>query len=202
MKRIESGMCPSAWKIWLHPRRTRREVSELTAELEQLKDVSVILGRAEGELESTQRELDATRNELQSLRQDHNLLRDNICRLENEKTRLEERVSELERDLRNANQELAGRIEADTQIKKFEAKLGGIEKLKTQYEQRIRRLRDEIKSLRSYSGMANPEADELREIDMVTGRPKDVTARKQTSAARRSQKPAADDSDWLQELPS
>lgn len=195
-------MAKSAWYIWLHPVRTRRTVDELTALTAEDAELREELETLRETLCGTNSQLSEKTSEVHILREEKDALAASHCELEKEKAVLEERVEELERELDRSSRELSRRVDAETQIREFEAKLGGIESLKAQYELRIRRLRDEIRNLRKQSGQQQPGSEELREIDMNTGRFNEETTRKSVVSAgsRQPSSVANDDADWLQDL--
>lgn len=171
------------------------------------------------ELAETRRSLAASTAELMTLRVEHDRIqtevtrmREDITLLTAEKTRQELNIRNLEREngrlsreLDEAREEVAARIDADTRVREFEARLSGIEQMKRLYEQRLKHLKDEVRALRKAAG-ENAGADELGEIDMrsditgdenlKTGSIPVVPTNKQKSRRRE-----ADGTDWLLTLP-
>lgn len=138
-------------------------------------------------------------------------------RLEREKEALTRRVSELSDELAAAKEELLDRLDAETQVREFEAMLTQVEEMKAGYERRIERLRRALVAAREAGGLAATPSAELMEIDMTdtgvspaespesAGPPPEAlqsTRRPEAGPGDSSVSPPADpEADWLQMLP-
>ena len=183
----------SAWKIWLHPRVSRRAFEELSDAADECASLRVELAAAQATVEEQRAELADIRADLEAAIERSGQLDAEMGRLsavnrelECEKVKLDHNVAELQRKLNEANAELGRRIDADTQIAAFEAKLKGFEEVKERYEQRIRRLRNEVRRLRDAGTAESADLSELREIDMTGSLPGS----------------GPEGSDWLEDLPA
>lgn len=183
----------SAWKIWLHPRVSRQAFEELSAAAGECASMRIELAAAQATVTELRAELAAVITDLESERERRGQLDAELGRLsavngelECEKIKLGHSVAGLQRKLDEANAELGRRIDADTQIAAFEAKLKGFGEVKERYEQRIRRLRNEVRRLRDAGAAESADSSEMREIDMTGSLPG----------------PGPAGSDWLEDLPA
>lgn len=156
-------MAYSAWHIFLHPVRTGRELEETLRNLDSLQEDNSRLQEA----------LTVAETRISELERDAEVLRQELADAERKRVDASRAAEELWAKLRKENEEtgrlrkeLSKRLEAEEQIKIFESKLGKFEDFKKKYEDRIDKLRKEIRLLRERRVVINPESEELREIDM------------------------------------
>lgn len=92
--------------------------------------------------------------------------------------------------------------QAEDLLHEVDEKMKSVADMRAAYEKRITRLRDEIVRLKKASGSENPEANELREIDM-RGPAIYPWERKPEAREPEDEKPkrkSKDDGDWLELL--
>ena len=183
----------SAWKIWLHPRLSRRVFEELSEAAETSESLCERLHREKRELEELKLRREEEALKLEELKLH---LEEEKLRLEEEKLKLRNRVEYLESRNGELQTELENRVDADTRIRAFEKQLEGFQEVKRQYENRIERLRGEIIRLRGMRGPSAPINSDIGEIDMTTG-----AVRRMGASKRKPEPPKTDDSDWLKDLP-
>lgn len=174
------------WQIWLHPRRSARELEEQRGELAEFAES---LARAE-------RELIACRERERELQQ-----------------RVGELEEQLKCQRKDREEESRQWQEIERGIKEIEERLSEAEVMKSRYERRIRNL---TMRLRDNAGMAKRDDDDDSElIDMTdTGAQRRIIPGTKEPASGRGGKegkggadpmlnksPQRDDSDWLRTLP-
>lgn len=182
-------MAYSAWQIWLHPRLSRRVMAELEGEAGSLRR------RADEQAEALRTaagEAAVATDKMAQLELERNSARDEAAALTRE-------AGELRGEVARLKAELAERREAAEVYAEVEKNMKRVGEMKDKYEKRIARLRDEIVRLKTASRTENPEAGELREIDMLgeTIAPRPRQAEHMRGQAQRKTR---DDGDWLELL--
>lgn len=174
----------SAFSVWLHPRRSRRELDALDEELRSLR---AGCEQAESDRRTLQQNL-----EEMTMRTTH--LSSRLAEEMEEKNR---KVAELEGECSQLNSELAEwrrtRMELDSiarQMKEWEG-------VKAKYEERIRLLRLRLNEAMGRNATAASGGDDSEILD--SGESPYIDMRGPVRRRRRSA--GADDSDWLIELP-
>lgn len=166
------------------------------------------------ELEKQAADNAAMRIELASLTERQKAADDRHAESERVMTSLHERINTLSKE--NANLESALCASRDEQerlreeldekekieeaVRDIEDRFKGFEKMKARYEKRIARLREEVVKLKKASGSGDPEADEIKEIDMLCPPPVSATARYKSCYNESSGRVVKDESDWLELL--
>lgn len=197
-----SRLVYSAWKIWLHPRITRRAMTELEQACQNSgSNRAAQIEALELQLETSRSQLENTREELAGMRE------------ELERTRYE---------LQEARTELAARADTEAQLREFGDILAAAEEMKAHYESRIQLLRNriiEMKKNRTPIGARNMGSGL---IDMLETAPQSAAQQGPQSQNPLQQNPGAKNSvehgagaqnseggdsvseeegDWLEELP-
>lgn len=172
-----------------------RERAELESLRDKQRELTCELSEVKGRLAALEKENETLCIELEELK-----AREVECKRE-----LAEKTAALEATGAE-NVSLRARLEEQAQaedlLREVDEKMRGVADLRAAYEKRIGRLRDEIVRLKKASGVENPEANELREIDMrgpaiypwerkpEVKKPKEETPKQKTK----------DDGDWLELL--
>lgn len=189
-KKGNSGF--SAFRIWLHPRRSRREMESLlerNAELEaQLVDAGEDISRRMAEKDAMiSRMADDNSNSSRQAKKEIKALR-----MENERLRSE--VLEWQQ----------ARIEMDS----INAQLKEWEKVKEQYEKRIRKLKNQLGEASERSSrrltVSSPDSEILDDGEPLYMDPEEMKERERLSqkkSGKRMTRLPKDDSDWLLTLP-
>lgn len=182
----------SAFRIWLHPRRSRREMESLlerNAELEaQLVDAGEDISRRMAEKDAMiSRMADDNSNSSRQAKKEIKALR-----MENERLRSE--VLEWQQ----------ARIEMDS----INAQLKEWEKVKEQYEKRIRKLKNQLGEASERSNrrltVSSPDSEILDDGEPLYMDPEEMKERERLSqkkSGKRMTRLPKDDSDWLLTLP-
>lgn len=182
----------SAFRIWLHPRRSRREMESLlerNAELEaQLVDAGEDISRRMAEKDAMiSRMADDNSNSSRQAKKEIKALR-----MENERLRSE--VLEWQQ----------ARIEMDS----INAQLKEWEKVKEQYEKRIRKLKNQLGEASERSSrrltVSSPDSEILDDGEPLYMDPEEMKERERLSqkkSGKRMTRLPKDDSDWLLTLP-
>ena len=196
----------SAWKIWFHPQLTQQVMADIEAQMEadhaELEALRVKhqeraceLSEVKGRLAVLEKENDGLRRELEDM-----TARESDCKRE-----LAEMVASLEAtgaENVSLRARLKEQAEAEDLLREVDEKMRGVADMRAAYEKRITRLRDEIVRLKKASGSENPEANDLREIDM-RGPAIYPWERKPEAKEPEDEKPkrkTKDDGDWLELL--
>lgn len=171
----------SAWKIWLHPQMAGRVLADYENRLDELLT-----------------EIGSNKAEIERLLKEKEEAVELAARLEEDNRELGKQLKETREKLEKADEELSDRKEAEEQIAEFESVLTRVEEMKRRYEQRIASLRHIVEDMKKASGEKNPEAMELKEISLDSGR-------EVHRQPKRTEKPVKEkresDLNWLEPLP-
>lgn len=190
-----------------------REMDGLRAELKDTRDSTAAL----------ETELDRVRKECADLRQRHSGMREEYDSLSAENVRLRTQLRETEEQLRELSARIDEAKEVEERLEEFERALTQVESMKAGYERRIALLRDMVKTLKAERKVDDGHAEELRPIEMTSGRSriKDMRPDPRESldsatfadkrpaspsvvrsvASESPGEPEEDDDDWLRTLP-
>lgn len=176
------------WRIWLHPRRTSREIRELRDALSELREK---ISRGEEARIALQSSLSAAE---QSVR----------C-AEVENAGMQTKIEELNRQVKEYEEESAEWSRIEEEMLEVYGKLESVEQLKRDYERKIERLRLRLRD--EMSDSTNDEKSEL--IDMQTDAPPTRARGSQTPQPKTGkvqpgdeERPEESTSPWLRVLPS
>lgn len=164
-----------SWKIWLHPKRTRREMEQMEESLvTQSDEMSALLTRMS--------ELTAEYSNLQHAYENEKLkskkLDDSVMTLTSELLKTRSMLDSKQRDLLMY-------ADQSEQIETFMKKLNEVEQLKHHYEQRINRLRAKVIELQTGNAQVS-----IMHFDNSNQTPKESNSYPQDL-----------NGDWLQPLP-
>lgn len=169
-----------AWQIWMHPRRTVRE-------MEAMEESLLEYAGERTELESSVARLTS---ELEILAAEKGALAEQNDKLKGAVETVTEELMKTRRQLDTARQELTSSQDEDEMRREIERRIGEFEQLQKHYELRIMKLRERIRELQSAREPENHTAN-MEIIDMGGDTP--------APATERSRRPDAD-SEWLRSL--
>lgn len=189
-------MSYSGWNVWLHPRRTAKELSEALAQNAELSESLAIIeketARLADELADRQKKLEDSEARLYKLA----LEQTSIDRRNNE---LSKTVEMQSKEIARLSADLKSREDAESMIAGFEKMLSGVESMKANYEKRIERLKSQIKDMKK-SAESRDRADSELSIDMdPDSLSSQIRKRLRPDIDRRHHR--EEDTNWLEELP-
>lgn len=135
----------SAWKIWLHPRLTRAELERMDADLVNADSLHEQLCAMTEEKDRIVAELGSARSALTRLEFDHESLSQSNLALAQKCAEQQHKLQAMHNTLQKANDELSSLRDTERRISEFEAILGRVEEMKSNYENRIAKLRKALK---------------------------------------------------------
>lgn len=150
------------------------------------------------ELEAVKAAMECTRRELEASKSDCEGLRDKVSKLDKENKSLTAALCSSRKEKEKLSHELGEKADIEAMVREVDEKLKGVGDMRTHYENRISRLREEIVRLKSVSGAW--DADELKEIDMLAQPAHRVPVDRSGEPERKEERKAKDDTDWLQFL--
>lgn len=176
-----------AWRIWFSPRKTARLIEKLEEENNTLKADNEAISRAEMSIRRENETLALAISDIEVERKELIGKNENIVR---EKKLLEEENLAL-------RGKLGEYLDTSRRVEEIEEVLGRVEQMKARYEERIHKLREYIKNVKTAPDNNEPGADELLEIDMdgEGSYPNSISARSKKFGGRNREE------DWLEDLP-
>lgn len=181
----------SGWKIWWHPRLTRKVMEELEQTASQVESL-------QSEIEQLRSELAEERGANAQARFEYDALVSSNESLAQRNAELSDSVERITAELLRVRHELDERKSTEEQLREFHEKMDKAVEMKQHYEQRIHRLRAKIIELkRDAEGAHQLESDLLGPIDMMAAPPQ--TASNPKSEERKAAE-LPDDSDWIESL--
>lgn len=172
---------PSAWHIWLHPRRTSREMQDLHAENTHLLQLNSEL---KTENESTRQLLNHKEEML--------VRNENLHNRQVETMRL--KIAELESTNSEVNKELQEWRQASMELDAINEQLSKWEDVKAGYEKQIEQLR-----LRLRESLGSRSSDRIPSFESDLVDDDDIPC--VTRLGKRVKRPEDDSDDWLKTLP-
>lgn len=128
-------------------------------------------------------------------------LNERLDTLDNEKADLESALESSHREMGMLRSELrTEKAEVEEAVRDIERRFKGAEEMKARYEKRIARLREEVIRLKTASGSPDPEADEIKEIDMLSPFAGGGPVSRRAVDTGLGRKVANDENDWLELL--